>query len=183
MAESTFITNGVYSRCRSLSSSILSSPCNLLPEEDKEKNILILLDIHYDITNLSYQISLNELFQVANEIYRFAECNACIDFLTDFANQTKKVIFIVNDMFARTVVPLIEDVPLLNAILVFGNYTHQQTEWVKQHPKGKGTASRIHSLIKILEQMIDPDCFPMIDIIGPSNIDPTRLHSSFMYSQ
>ena len=83
-------------------------------------------------------------------------------------------------MFAREVVPLIKGWSKLDAILVFRNDICKYKEWSKHRPKVRGVFTGIHSLIQCLEHIIDPDYFTMIDIIGPSNINYNRLHSSFM---
>jgi hypothetical protein len=120
---------------------------------------------------------------VTDDIYTFVDPDVCIDFLTEITDQTKKIIMIIAGMFAKQVVPVIEDWPQINSILVFHNDICQYKEWSKHHLKVKGVFTGICSLIKCLEQIINPNFFTMIDIIGPSNIDSNYLNSSFMYSQ
>ncbi|CAF1402846.1 unnamed protein product [Adineta steineri] len=183
MAESTFIVTRVCSQGETVSSSIRSNPSSRFSDENKRKVILIWLDAHYDETEHDYQISLNEFQHLANDIHTFIDPDVCINFLTDINDQTKKIILIIDGTFAKEVVPLIEDCSQINSILVFRNDTHQYKEWSKNYPKVKGVFTGIYSLIKCLEQIIDPNYFTMIDIIGPSNINSDYLNTSFMYSQ
>ena len=59
-------------------------------------------------------------------------------------------------MYAEEIVSLIEEMPQLDAILVFHNYSCQQEKWAESHPKVKDIFTGIHSLVKRLEVRIDP---------------------------
>lgn len=182
MDDSTFLVTRIYARCRSLSSLIPSNSFCRHSDDNKEKITLIWLDAHYDQSEHDYQISLNEFQHLTDDIYIFTDPDDCIDSLTKIDDQTKKLILIIDGIFAKEIIPLIEDCSQIDSILVFRNDIHHQ-QWSTNHPKVKGVFAGIYSLTQCLKQIMDPDYLTMIDIIGPSNIHADCLNTSFMYSQ
>jgi hypothetical protein len=176
MYDSTFISSHI---CAQRQLSTLSTQSN----EHQKKNIVVWLDAHYDENIADYQISLKALQRTVDAVYPFVDCDHCIDFITEIRETKKKLVLILDGMFAKQLVSIVEDWPQIDAILIFHNDFFQYKEWLTNHPKAKGAFTGIHSLIECLEKIINPDYFAMIDIIGPSSIDSKRLHSSFMYSQ
>ena len=183
MGDSTFIVTRIGPQSRSLSSLIQSNSLCRLSDDNKQKVILIWLDAHYDETEHDYQISLKEFQHLTDDIYTFTDPDVCVDFLTEIDGQIKKLILIIDGTFAKSIIPLVEDCSQIDSILVFRNDTYQYKQWSTNYRKVKGVFASIYSLIKCLEQIIAPDYFTMIDIIGPSSINVDCLNTPFMYSQ
>lgn len=183
MGDSTFLLTRIYPQSQSISSLIPSNSWCRHSDDNKEKSTLIWLDAHYDESEYDYQISLNELQHLSDDIQTFIDPDVCIDFLTELNDQTRKRILIIDGTFAKEIVPLIEDCSQIDSILVFRNDIYQYKQWSANHLKVKGVFTGIYSLTQCLEQIINPDYFTMIDIVGPSNIDVDYLNTSFMYSQ
>ncbi|UJR19099.1 hypothetical protein I4U23_022230 [Adineta vaga] len=169
MDDSIFIVNHDYPQSQSVSSLFkLNSFCRH-SDEYKQKIILIWLHAHYDETEDDYQHSFNNFQHLTSNIYTFNDSNVCIDFLTEINHQTKKLLLIIDGIYAKNIIPLIENCSQIDFIFVFRNDIYQYKQWSTNYPKIKGVFTDIHLLIECLKEIIDPNYFTMIDIIGPSN--------------
>jgi len=149
--------------------------------------LLIWIDASIDESKQDYQHTLTQLRSVANDINIFTTQDAAIDFLTE--DHGKNIFLIVESTLGQHLLPLIHDIPQLDAIyLLYGNESgHQQ--WTKEWVKIKGVHTNINPICKALELAAkqfnqDPIAVSFVTVSeGTSTQNLNQLEPSFMYTQ
>ncbi len=77
-----------------------------------------------------------QLRSVVNNINIFTQCDEGIDFLTEVIDIN--TFLIVEDTIGQQIVPLIHDIPQLDAIYIFCGNESPHEQWMKEYTKIKG---------------------------------------------
>jgi tetratricopeptide (TPR) repeat protein len=95
-----------------------------------------------------------------------------------------KAFLIVDGAIGQHIVPLIHDVPQLNAIHIFCNNQSGDEQWTKESIKIKGAHKDIQPISEVKQYNRDPIAVSFITMDeGASNVNLNQLDSSFMYTQ
>ena len=80
--------------------------------------------------------SLAQLRSVANIVNIFTDRDKAIDFLTE--DHGVKTFLVVEDTIGQQILPLIHDIPQLDALYIFGSDHSEDGQWRKKWNKLKG---------------------------------------------
>jgi hypothetical protein len=81
--------------------------------------LLIWLDTNIDESTEDCQNTLVQLRNIINDVNVFTECNETVDFLTEFDDI--KAFLILTSNIGQQLIPLIHNIPQLDAIYIFYN--------------------------------------------------------------
>jgi tetratricopeptide (TPR) repeat protein len=149
--------------------------------------LLVWIDANIDESKQDCQNTLAQLRSVVNDVNIFTQRDAGIHFLTDIDDA--KAFLIVDGIIGQDIVPLIHDIPQLDAIYIFCGNESSHEQWTKKYTKIKGVHTKIKSICDAL-QLAAKQCnqdsiavsfVPVVE--GASNANLDQLEPSFMYTQ
>ncbi|CAF2995214.1 unnamed protein product [Rotaria sp. Silwood2] len=149
--------------------------------------LLIWMDVDIDQSKDNCQNTLIQLRSVVNDVTIFSQPDECVDFLTEVDGV--KAFLIVASTIGQQIVPLIHDVPQLDAVYIFNDNKHQNEKWTKEWAKIKGVHTEITPIceaLQLVSKQCGQDCIPLsfftIEEVA-SNQNLNQLEPSFMYTQ
>ena len=158
------------------------------PKQRIIQNFLVLwLDAGIDESKEDCQNSLAQLRSVANTINTFRSRDEAIDFLTE--DHGVKAFLIVEGIIGQDILPLIHDVPQLDAIYIFGSNRSEHQQWTQKWNKIKGVHTEIKVLCEALQlaaKQCNQDSIAVSFVTvgeGSSNVNLNQLEPTFMYTQ
>ena len=120
------------------------------PRQRIAQNFLLLwLDAGMDELREDCQNSLAQLRSVANKINIFTDRDKAIDFLPEDHGVT--AFLIVESTIGQHILPLIHDIPQLDAVYIFGSNQSQHEQWTQKWNKIKGVDTEVKVLCKTLQ--------------------------------
>ena len=149
---------------------------------------LLWLDASMEQSHEHCQKQLTQLRHIVNDVNLFTQQDECIDFLTDVDD--RKAFLLVEGEMGQRIMPLIHDIPQLDAIyFLCRNTTSFYEPWTKAWKKVKGVDAEITSICKRLQQttkqcdesLITVSFLALNEATSTENLD--RLDPSFMYTQ
>lgn len=152
-----------------------------------EDFVLIWCDANIDKSAPSFYGLITQLRLVVANVQIFNQPDECIDYLTDVDDL--KAFLIVPDLLGRQLVPLIHDIPQLNAIYILSNSVAQNEAWASKFSKVKGVYMEITTICDAMQMAIkhcNQDTIPMSFVtVGEANSiqNLDHLEPSFMYTQ
>jgi tetratricopeptide (TPR) repeat protein len=149
--------------------------------------LLIWVDESIDQSKKDCQNTLAQLRNIVHDIHLFTEPNQCVDFLTDIKDMN--AFLIADGSLGQRIIPLMHDIPQLDAIYIFGENKSRHEEWTKKWSKIKGVHTDIKPLCESLqlaakrcnEDSIAVSFMPIHE--GASGQNLNQLEASFMYTQ
>jgi tetratricopeptide (TPR) repeat protein len=149
--------------------------------------LLIWLDQNIDHNSADCRNTVAQLGRTISTINTFTDRDQCINFLTDISSEN--VCMIISDAFCQSLVPLIHDVPHLQAIFIFCRNKTQFEQWTKDWSKIKGIFTEITPIYEALKQAAQQSEQNAISIsiidtrgdVSKKNLD--QLDPCFMYTQ
>ena len=158
------------------------------PRQRIVQNFLLLwLDAALDESKEDCQNLLAQLRSVTNKINIFTDRDKAIDFLTE--NHGVKAFLIVEGIIGQDILPLIHDIPQLDAIYIFGSNQSQHQQWTQKWNKIKGVHTEVKALCKALQlaaKQCNQDSIAVSFVTvgeGSSNVNLNQLEPTFMYTQ
>ena len=149
--------------------------------------VLVWLDSNLNESTTEFHDSLNQLRSIVNDINTFKHHDEAIDFLTEISGMS--AFLIVSDNSGAQILPLIHDIPQLDAIYIFAinHYGHVQSsqQWIKI----KGVYTDISTLCKVLQldiKQCEQDSTPISFLTTSNEVfngTLNQLEPSFMYTQ
>ena len=140
-----------------------------------------------DLANEEYQNTLEQLQDVANDVYTFTNCDECIDFLTE-VNDRKAFLIVPNSM-AQQLIPSIHHISQLDSIYIYCSSEISPEDWRSNWDKVKGAYMERMCICKALnatknQYNRDDISVSFVDVnqhgFGQSL---NQLEPSFMYTQ
>lgn len=149
--------------------------------------VVIWMDSGIDQFGDDHRNTLTQLRSIVNDVNIFTQRDECIDFVTEV--EDIKVFLIVENTIDREVVPLIHDIPQLDAIYVFCDNKVGHEQWAKEWAKVKGIHTETKSICESLQQAVQQfnrdsialSFVTMDEQSSDQNLD--RLDPSFMYTR
>ena len=147
----------------------------------------IWLNENIDKSTVDYQNNLTQLQTVVHTVHVFTERNEAIDFLTEL--DAVNVFLLIEDNMDQHLLPLIHDIPQLDAIYILSGNTSQYDQWEEKWVKIKGTYTNIQSLCEALQLTIEQcnqDSIAMSFVTvdrESSQLNLNQIEPTFMYSQ
>ena len=148
---------------------------------------LVWIDPNIDQSTADYHNSVAQLRSIVNDVTSFKQPDDAIDFLTDIHGMSG--ILIVTDTIGQRILPLIQDISILDTIYILTTHVYENEQWSKKCTKMKGMYTDIPSICKALQlaaKQCDRDSIAMsfVDVSKEvSNVNANRLEPSFMYTQ
>ena len=148
---------------------------------------LVWINPNVDETTEDFQNNLAQLQDIVNHVRTFTLRDEAIDFLTDHVGMT--AFLIVYDNIAKLILPLIHDIPHLDAIYILTNDQCQKEPWTNKWTKIRGVYKEIPPICEALKpttQQCEHDSIAMSFISMDnkvSTINLNQLDPSFMYTQ
>ena len=148
---------------------------------------LVWIDPNIDQSTADYHKSVAQLRSIVNDVTSFKQPDDAIDFLTDIHGMSG--FLIVTDTIGQRILPLIQDISILDTIYILTTHAYQNEQWSKKCTKMKGMYTDIPSICKALQlaaKQCDRDSIAMsfVDVSKEvSNVNANRLEPSFMYTQ
>jgi tetratricopeptide (TPR) repeat protein len=149
--------------------------------------VLIWIDTEIDQSNKDCQSKLVQLRNVVNEVHIFTHRDECIDFLTEL--DYMKIFLIIEGNLSQQILPLIHEIPQLDAVYIFCNNKSGHEQWAKTWMKVKGIHTEIASICESLNQAVkqfnqDSIAVSFVSVSeDASNQNLNELEPSFMYTQ
>jgi tetratricopeptide (TPR) repeat protein len=149
--------------------------------------LLIWLDTKLDQSKKECQNIVVQLRNVINEVIIFTERDECIDFLTDVRDM--KIFLIIEGALCQQILPLIHDIPQLDAVYILCKNKSRYEQWAEAWIKVKGVHTEITPICESLQQVVQQCNQNSIALSfvtvgeGASNQNLNQLEPSFMYTQ
>ena len=148
---------------------------------------LVWIDTNVDESTADIQSSLAQLRNIVEGVRSFKQEDDAIDYLTDTPAMTG--FLIMTNTLGAQLLPLIHDIPLLDAIYILASSQQEDAHWSEKWVKVKGVHTDISLICQALQmaiQQYDHDSIPVSFVSIPgevSNINLNQLEPSFMYTQ
>jgi tetratricopeptide (TPR) repeat protein len=149
--------------------------------------LLIWLATNIDQSITSCYGIRTQLRAVGIDFNIFNQPDECVDFLTEVGD--RKVFWIVEGIIGQQIVPLIHDIPQLNAIYILCDNKPQHDGWASKFLKLKGVYMEITTICEAIQMEVkqyNQNAIPMSFItVGEANSieNLDQLEPSFMYTQ
>jgi hypothetical protein len=149
--------------------------------------LLIWLGVSIDENKKDCQNTLAQLRNVSNDVDIFTQPDQCIDFLTDVKDI--KAFLIVEDTIGQQLLPLIHDIPQLDALYILCHNKSTNEQWAKEWVKVKGVHTDIAAICESLQQDVkqcNENAVSMSFIAlneEASSQNLNQLEPTFMYTQ
>jgi tetratricopeptide (TPR) repeat protein len=114
--------------------------------------LLIWVDARIDESTEDCQNTLAQLQRVVNDINIFTKVNEAIDFLNEVHGM--KAFLIVEGTIGQHLLPLIHDIPQLDAIYIFCDNKPEHEQWPNEYIKIKGAYTDIKPICQALQQAV-----------------------------
>ncbi|CAF1558072.1 unnamed protein product, partial [Adineta steineri] len=153
-----------------------------------QKYLFLWVDTSIDETNVDYENTLKQIRTTTGDVNAFTQRDACIDFLTD-AQEDIRFYLVVKDTMSQQIMPLINDIPQLDAVYVLNNIKILQEERIKKCDKIKSLHTNTDDLCQALQIGIkqfnqDSIAISFITIDEMASTDKlNQLEPTFMYTQ
>ncbi|CAF3375498.1 unnamed protein product [Rotaria sp. Silwood2] len=115
-----------------------------------ETHVVLWLNENIDPTNDDYQNTIARLHDVVNEVEPCRTVEECIQHLHESNQQTAFVIS--SESLGQHLVPVIHDIPELDAIYIFCNNKPRDEEWTENWRKIKGVNTSIEQICDALQR-------------------------------
>ena len=149
---------------------------------------LVWLDESIDENNdQDYCNALKPLQQLVNTINLFTDIDKCIDFITD--NNNDQIFVIVSKSFSQIIVPVVQDIPLVNSVYILDQNKDSSQQWIQQWRKVKNIFTDITSICEILKRTVhgyDQNSMSISFVKSTDEVSKKNLNEldpSFMYTQ
>jgi tetratricopeptide (TPR) repeat protein len=157
------------------------------PQRVVQNFLLIWMDAGIDQSNKDCQNTLTQLRNVVHDVHIFTQRDQCIDFLTEIDDI--KACLITGRTLGQQILPLVHDIPQLDAVYIFCNNKSNHEKWSKTWVKVKGVHTDITPILESLQQSVKQfnqdsiavSFLPLSDGTTKQNLD--QLEPSFMYTQ
>jgi hypothetical protein len=151
----------------------------------EEKFVCVWLENEVNRSKHSLYVQ-DDLRTIINSFRNFNDLNQCIDFLLNIKNT--KIIFIVSDILAEKIVPIIHSCEQIHSIYVFNSTISIQNQWTKDYEKIKGFYNDRKLICQKIKENLtkSEDQSVGISFISSNDINSRDIHrqdSSFMYFQ
>jgi tetratricopeptide (TPR) repeat protein len=149
--------------------------------------LLIWIDASINESTEYCQNTLAQLQSIVNDIHIFKQQDAAVDFLNEVHGM--KVFLIVEGTIGQHIVPLIHDIPQLDAIYIFCDNKSAHEQWTTEWIKIKGVYTDIKPIcgaLQLAAKQYNQDSIAMSFISvseETSNQNLDQLEPSFMYTQ
>ena len=169
-------------------SNAATSPDVTSPRKRITQNFLLIWeDPGICKSNKDCENILMQLRSIVNDVQIFTQRDECIDFLTEVNDM--KVFLIIPGTLGQEILPLIHDIPQLDAVYIFGNNKSSHEQWAKTWVKVKGIHTEITPICKSFQQTtkkinqgsIAMSFIKLEEAASRQNLD--QLDPSFMYTQ
>ncbi|CAF0785941.1 unnamed protein product [Adineta steineri] len=149
---------------------------------------LLYLDECMDEANQEYESLLTQLQTNTDNVDIFKQRDECVDFLTD-AEENIKSFLVLENTIAQYIMPLVNDIPQLHSVYIFGNNKPQHEEWTAKWQKIKSVHTNIDDLCEVLQtgiKQFNQDSIAMSfitvnEMASTGNLN--QLEPTFMYTQ
>ncbi|CAF1093284.1 unnamed protein product [Adineta steineri] len=149
---------------------------------------LLYLDECTGEANQEYQDILTQLKTITGNVNIFKQRDECIDFLTDTQENIKSFL-VLESTIAQQMIPLIHDIPELNAVYIFNSIKSLHEEWTSNWQKIKSVRTNIKDLCQALQPNVkrrnqDSIALSFVtanEIASTDNLN--QLEPAFMYTQ
>jgi tetratricopeptide (TPR) repeat protein len=149
--------------------------------------LVIWIDANIDQSTQDCQNTLGQLQSVVNDINIFTKPDEAVDFLTEVHGM--HVFLIVAGTLGQHILPLIHDIPQLDAIYLLCGNESEHEQWTKEWVKIKGVHTDIKPICQALHQAAkqcnqDSIAVSFVTVSkGASTQNLNQLEPSFMYTQ
>jgi len=150
--------------------------------------ILVWLDPQIDAMNDdAFLNAVIELERMVNTIRIFVDVDECFDFITDIKKE--KIMLIISDELGSNIVPMVHNIPQINAFYIFCKNQSQNKGWVQQWPNVQKISTVIGDICEALKQDVQKyeRNFIPISFVSASNQkfngNLDQLDPTFMYTQ
>ena len=149
--------------------------------------LLVWLNTDIDRSEEDDQDTLTQLRGIGSDVKIFTEPVESIDFLTEVQNE--RVFLIVTGTLGREIIPLINDIPQLDATYIFCKNKLEYEQCTKHSTKIRDMYTEITSLCEALQLAIKQCNRDLVTISfiqmsdGSSSEDRNQLEPTFMYTQ
>jgi tetratricopeptide (TPR) repeat protein len=149
--------------------------------------LLIWVDASIDESTQDCQNKLTQLQSVVNDVNIFTKRDEAVDFLTEVHGMN--AFLIVEGTLGQHILPLIHDIPQLDAIYIFCGHKSRHEKWTQEWNKIKGIHTNIKPICEAL-QLVSKQCnqdsiatsfVSVSESASSQNLD--QLEPSFMYTQ
>jgi tetratricopeptide (TPR) repeat protein len=149
--------------------------------------LLICLDTDIDQLNEDCQNALTQVRSIVDDVNICTQPDECINFLTK-ANDMKAFL-IVEGTLGQQIVPLIHDLPQLNAIYIFSSNNFRHEQWTQEWVKIKDIHAEMTPICQSIQKAMiqcNQDAIAVSFITADEatfSQDLNQLEPSFMYTQ
>ena len=163
-----------------------TSPADTNQQHCVENFQLVYLDALMRPDQKMWQIILEQLRSVVNDVRLFNESNICVNYLKKV--RLEKVFVITSGSLGRQLIPEIHDYEQIDSIYIFCGHKSAHEEWAKTWEKIRGVYTQIGPICDALQSASKQFNYNSIGIsFGHSdettlNTHQNKLDSSFMYT-
>jgi tetratricopeptide (TPR) repeat protein len=141
---------------------------------------LVWLDSNVVKSNTDSKYSINQFYEIMDEIKLSANSDECIDYFRKEIDQT--VFLIISNDLAQSTISHIHDMSQLDSIYILCENMPKQKRMAEQWSKVKGVFTSIDSIYEIIKNETQT-CRRGSITISDTNVDLNRLDLSFMYTK
>lgn len=147
---------------------------------------LVWLEPQIDTSDKDWNNLSTQLLEVADTVDLCTDVDQCIDLCTNF--EAVQVLLIIPARLARSLLPLIADIPHLRTVYVLGDEASLPKDQLAARSKVRGVCSSVHAIGQMIRQNIKQQDHNAVSIsvLSPSvglQQNLNELEPLFMYSR